>query len=311
MAAATHLNLSGSICALATPFRGDRAADLDLEAFGRLIDHQLAGGTSALVVAGSTGEAAALDEIEFSRLVEFAVVRVEHRVPVLAGSGQQSTRKTVAQTRRAQVAGCDAALVVVPPYVRATQEGLYRHFSEVAEEGGLPVVLYNVPTRTAGNLDPATTARLARHGNIVGIKEAVAEPVRMQELLELRNEHFGVLSGDDATAARAMLSGADGVVSVAANLAPQAMATLAKLCAKGRSEQAMECHHALQELYDLLGIESNPIPLKWCLARIGFGQEQLRLPLVTLSPEGQRIAARVLAKLELIEVARACDKLRE
>ncbi|MGA9422344.1 MAG: dihydrodipicolinate synthase family protein, partial [Rhodanobacteraceae bacterium] len=170
------MNLSGSICALATPFLGDAAEQLDLDALGRLIDYQLAGATSALVVAGSTGEAAALDESEFANVTEYAAQRVSGRVPVLAGTGLQSTRKTIAQTRRAAAAGCDAALVVVPPYVRAPQEGLIRHFSEVADRGGLSVVLYNVPSRSAGDLLPETAIRLSRHGNIIGIKEAVADP---------------------------------------------------------------------------------------------------------------------------------------
>ncbi|HEU4662524.1 MAG TPA: dihydrodipicolinate synthase family protein, partial [Dokdonella sp.] len=161
--------LSGSICALATPFRaGDEA--LDLDAYGRLIDQQLAGGTRALVVAGSTGEAASLDDDEYSRLIAFAVDRVARRVPVLAGSGLPSTRKTIALTQRAVDAGIDYALVVAPAYVRPTQDGMVRHFSEVADRARVPIVLYNVPGRTACDLLPETVARLAVHGHIVGIK---------------------------------------------------------------------------------------------------------------------------------------------
>ncbi len=296
------MKLSGSICALATPFRGNDAAEVDFDSFGCLIERQLIGGTSALVVAGSTGEAAALDESEFSRLVAFASAHVDRRVIVLAGTGQQSTRKTITQTRRAQSAGCDAALVVVPPYVRATQEGLVRHFAEVADLGGLPVVLYNVPSRAAGDLLPGTVARLATHGNIIGIKEAVADPTRMKSLLELRSDRFHVLSGDDSSAASAMLAGADGMVSVAANVVPHACATLARLCAGGYAGQALDLDRKLRELYELLGVEPNPIPVKWCLAELGIGAASLRLPLMGLAPAHHQKARRILAQLELIEV---------
>ncbi|MGB8376911.1 MAG: 4-hydroxy-tetrahydrodipicolinate synthase [Rhodanobacteraceae bacterium] len=299
------MNLSGSICALATPFLGDAAEQLDLDALGRLIDYQIAGATSALVVAGSTGEAAALDEREFASVTEYAARRASGRLPVLAGTGLQSTRKTIAQTQRAAAAGCDAALVVVPPYVRATQDGLVRHFSEVADRGGLPVVLYNVPSRTAGDLLPETAIRLSGHGNIVGIKEAVADPARMRRLLESRPRHFCVLSGDDPTAARAMLAGADGVISVAANLAPDACATLARLCANGQREPAAQLEERLRELYAVLAVEPNPIPLKWCLAALGLGGAAVRLPLVGLSASHHAVAATVLAKLDLIDAARA------
>jgi len=165
--------LAGSICALATPFRGDA---LDFDAFARLIDYQIDGGTQGLVIAGSTGEAHALDGSEFERLLEFAVARVGGRVPVLAGTGTANTLKTVQATRRAQAAGVDAALVVTPYYVRPTQEGLRRHYLDVADHGGLPVVLYNVPSRTGCDLLPETVAKLAGHECIVGIKEARSEP---------------------------------------------------------------------------------------------------------------------------------------
>jgi 4-hydroxy-tetrahydrodipicolinate synthase len=298
------LALSGSICALATPFRG-RDDALDLDACARLIDHQLAGGTHAIVVAGSTGEAAALDEAEFSQLLEFAVERIAKRVPVLAGTGMSATRKTIAQTQRARAAGIDMALVVAPPYVRPTQEGLYRHFSEVAERGGLPVVLYNVPSRTSCDLLPETAARLAGHGNIVGIKEARPEPERMQALLELASADFSVLSGDDPTCVRAMLAGASGVISVAANVVPAEFSALAARCAERDAKGAQAIDQRLKELYDFLGVESNPIPLKWCLAQLGIGEPQLRLPLVALSPAHHAQGRAVLVGLGLIEAERA------
>ncbi len=298
------MELSGSLCALATPFRpGDGAIDFD--AFGRLVDAQVDGGTGALVVAGSTGEAAALDDAEFERLVAFAVERAAGRVPVLAGTGLPATAKTIAQTRRAAAAGAGGALVVVPAYVRPTQDGMLRHFSEVADHGGLPVVLYNVPTRTASDLLPATVARLVPHGNIVGIKEAVADERRMQELLALRSDAFRVLSGDDPTAARAMLGGADGVISVAANVAPAPFAALCAACRAGERVRATALDARLQPLYAALALEPNPIPVKWLLAHLGFGTATMRLPLTALDPAHAAALAAAIAGLAPVEAAAA------
>lgn len=290
--------LSGSICALATPLRAQDDA-LDFDACGRLIDYQLAGGTQALVVAGSTGEAAALDDSEFSALLEFTVARVGTRVPVLAGTGLSATRATIARTQRARAAGIGAALVAAPAYVRPTQEGMYRHFSEVAEHGGLPVVLYNVPGRTACDLLPDTVARLARHGNIVGIKEAVADAARMQALLALKSASFRVFSGDDPTAARALRAGADGVISVAANVVPTLFAALCAACLAGDVERADALEAQLGPLYALLGVEPNPIPVKWCLSRLGLGEAYLRLPLLALSAAHHACGREVLERLGL------------
>ncbi len=298
------LKLSGSICALATPFTADASA-LDLDAFGRLIDHQLEGGTRALVVAGSTGEGAALESDEFVELVAFAVQRAGGRIPVLAGSGLQSTAKTVAQTRRAAAAGAAAALVVTPAYVRPTQEGLYRHFSEVAAHGGLPILLYNVPTRSACDLLPETVARLCSNAGIIGIKEAVADAGRMQALLALRGTDFAILSGDDPTCSRAIAAGADGVISVAANVVPAQMQALCERAAAADAVAAQALDRRLAPLFEVLGIEPNPIPLKWCLHRIGFGEAVPRLPLTSLSVARQAQAETVLAALGLLEAARA------
>jgi len=297
------MSLSGSICAIATPFRSSDDA-LDLAAFERLVEHQVGNGTRALVVAGSTGEAAALDEAEFEALLKAAVRRIAGRIPALAGTGQSGTRRTVAQTRRARDAGIDFALVVAPPYVRPTQEGMYRHFCEVAEQGGLPVVLYNVPTRAACDLLPETVARLAAHGNIVGIKEAVADEARMRALLPLRGPGFAVLSGDDGMAARAIQAGADGVISVAANVDP---ARMARLCDASRSDPqaAAALDRDLQPLFALLGCEPNPIPLKWCLSRLGYGEAHLRLPLLKLTGSHHAEAEKVLSALGLFERAAA------
>ena len=219
-----RLSLSGSITALATPFTVD--GDLDLDAWRRLLAQQLEGGTQGIVVAGSTGEAAALSDEEYDTLLAAAVQFVAGRIPVLAGTGQMNTAKTIAQTRRAAALGADFALVVTPPYVRPPQAGLIAHFRAVADEGGLPVVLYNVLGRTGCDLLPETVAELVAHPRIVGIKEASSEPARLSALLALRRDDFVILSGDDGTACRAMLAGADGLISVGSNALPAAFRRL-------------------------------------------------------------------------------------
>ena len=286
------MRLSGSITALATPFAADGAVDTD--AFARLIDAQLAAGTSAVVVAGSTGEAAALEDSEYRALLAFAVHRIGGRIPVLAGTGASSTTRTLALTRLAADIGADAALVVTPPYVRPTQSGLLAHYRTVAVEGGLPVVLYNVPARTGCDLLPETVGELAAHPGIVAIKEARPEPERMEALLRHRSEAFFVLSGDDPTAARAMLAGADGVVSVASNVVPGAFRHLCQLARSGDEAGALALDRRLADLYRFLGVEPNPIPVKALLELNGIGRG-LRLPLQPLSSTHAAEAIRIHA----------------
>jgi len=292
-------NIFGSICALATPFRTDT---LDLTAFGALIDYQLAAGTQGLVVAGSTGEAHALEQAEYDRLLEFAVQRIAGRVPVLAGTGTANTNKTIHATQRALKLGADAALVVTPYYVRPTQAGLISHFSAVADQGGLPVVLYNVPSRTGCDMLPETVAVLARHERIVGIKEARADAQRIAAITALKSAQFAVLSGDDATCAQAMLAGADGVISVAANVAPAALRALCDAARAKDAARAASLDAELAELYAVLGVEPNPIPLKWCLHRLGLGSADVRLPLLPLSAAHHERVQHVLDQLRLSAV---------
>jgi 4-hydroxy-tetrahydrodipicolinate synthase len=298
LADSTLKRLSGSICALATPFR-DGA--LDLDAFGRLIEQQLAGGTQGIVVAGSTGEAHALEADEFDTLLTFAVRRVAGRAPVLAGTGGANTRKTIAATRRARDCGAHAALVVTPYYVRPTQDGLLRHFSEVADQGGLPVVLYNVPSRTGCDLLPQTAAGLVGHENIVAIKEARSDAERIAAVIALKSPQFSILSGDDPTCTQSMLAGADGVISVAANAAPAPMRALCDAARAGDAESARRHERALAPLFEVLGVEPNPIPVKWCLQLLGLGSAEPRLPLLALSPAHRARAERVLAELAAIQ----------
>ncbi len=300
------MNFSGSICALATPFR-DTDDALDLEAFARLIEFQISSGTRGLVVAGSTGEAAALSADEFSILVETAVRCTDGRVPLLAGTGMQSTSKTIEQTRLAAKAGANAALVVTPAYVRPTQEGMVRHFSEVAERTGLPVMLYNVPSRTACDLLPETVGRLHSQSGIIGIKEAVSDEQRMRDLLSIKRASFSVLSGDDPTCSRAIRAGADGVISVAANVAPAAMQALCESASSNDAEVVARQESRLRGLFDLLAVEPNPIPLKWCLFKLGFGADTLRLPLLPMSRAYHAQGERVLNEAGLLETNRQAD----
>jgi 4-hydroxy-tetrahydrodipicolinate synthase len=274
------VQLSGSITALATPF--DATGAIDFAAWHRLLQLQLEGGTRGVVVAGSTGEAAALSDDEFVRLLRAAVAQVGGRIPVLAGTGLSNTAKTVAQTRLARDAGADAALVVTPPYVRPTPEGLVAHYTQVADDGGLPIVLYNVPGRTGCDMAPETVARLCTHPRIVGLKEARGDEARWQALYPLASADFALLSGDDPTFARAMARGAAGVVSVASNVVPGAFARMCEWLADGRRADADTLDSRLRGLYDFLGVEPNPIPVKALLQRLGIGSG-LRLPLLPLS----------------------------
>ena len=292
------MHLSGSITALATPFTASGA--LDLDAWSRLLARQLDAGTHAVVVAGSTGEAAALDDLEYDTLLAAAVAQVDGRIPVLAGTGMSNSAKTIAATRRAAGLGADGALVVTPPYVRPTQAGLLAHFRAVADEGGLPIVLYNVPGRTGCDLLPATVGELSLHPRVVGIKEARAEAERMDALLAFRRPGFSVLSGDDPTAARAMLAGADGVVSVASNVVPRAFARLCGLAMAGEAGAAEEFDARLHALYHFLGVEPNPIPVKALLALDGIGHG-LRLPLLPLSSTHAAEAERLHADIAQLE----------
>lgn len=296
------MRLSGSITALATPFTA--AGELDLDAWRRLLQAQLSAGTQGVVVAGSTGEAAALLDAEYDTLLRIAVQMLGGRIPVLAGTGLSNTAKTIEQTRRAAALGADAALVVTPPYVRPTQAGLVAHYRAIADDNALPIVLYNVPGRTGCDLLPETVAELAGHARIVGIKEARNEPERMQALLPLRSNAFAVLSGDDPTAARAILAGADGIISVASNVVPATFRRLSDLARGGDADAAQALDTQLHALYDFLGIEPNPIPVKAILARLGIGTG-LRLPLTTLSAQHAVLAERMLESVQRLEATNA------
>lgn len=293
------MDFHGSICAIVTPFDG--AGALDLDGFARLLDLHRARGTQGIVVAGSTGESASIDEGEFRRLLAFALQRVGDRLRVIAGCGAPATHKALHLVRSAAAEGAHGALVVTPYYVRPTQEGLYRHYAQLGDQGGLPVLLYNVPGRTGCDLLPETVARLAGRTGIAGVKEARPERDRLDALLALRRPGFAILSGDDPTCVAALLAGADGVISVAANVVPGAFRALVDLARAGRAAEAQALDAQLGALYGALAFESNPIPAKWLLHRLGLIGPGLRLPLLELSAHFHAAADDAVALVRTLE----------
>lgn len=290
------MQFEGSITALVTPMHAD--GTLDLAAFRRLLDHQLAGGSSGVVVAGTTGESATLNAAELEQLLATALEHVDGRLPVIAGSGSSDTRKTIETSRMAERVGADALLVVTPYYNRPTQRGLAAHYRAVADAVNLPVLLYNVPGRTGVDLLPDTVAELAAVDNIVAVKEARPEGDRVRALLAAADGRVNVLSGDDGSAAASMALGAHGVISVAANVAPAAMSALCRLARAGGSGDWQTLDGQLQPLFAGMMLESNPIPCKWSLYRMGLIDRGIRLPLQTLAAEHRQTIDRLLAQLE-------------
>jgi len=270
----------GSMVALVTPMTADN--QLDFEALDRLVEFHLANGTDAIVAVGTTGESATLDFDEHNTLIQAVVERVRGRVPVIAGTGANSTSEALHLSRHARDAGADACLLVTPYYNKPTQEGLYQHFKLIAEEIAIPHILYNVPGRTAVDMLPDTVERLSRIPNIVGIKEA-STLERIVELLSRCDEHFAVLSGDDPIAAEAILRGARGVISVTANVAPRAIHELCQAALAGDRERVASLDQTLQGLHKALFLESNPIPVKWAVQQLGLIGSGIRLPLTPLS----------------------------
>ena len=277
------MHIAGSIPALVTPFQ--RGGALDLVAFEDLVDWQLQQGSDGLVIGGSTGESGALEETELAVLLEIGLRRAGGRVPVIAGTGGAATGKALRLLRLAAAVGADEALAVTPFYSRPTQAGMVAHFRALADDGSLPVILYNVPGRTGVDLVPDTVAQLASHPRIIGIKEAVTQPARMAALLTLRSAEFAVLSGDDPTALRALTAGADGLISVVANLVPSLTAELCRAVRNGQMQAAREIDAMLAPLYAAAASEPNPIPVKAGLAMMRRMNDLLRLPLLPLSDE--------------------------
>jgi 4-hydroxy-tetrahydrodipicolinate synthase len=273
---------SGSLVAIVTPMTPEGA--IDLAAWDRLLDFHLSNGTSGIVVGGTTGESATLTDGELRELLVRARRRVQGRVPVIAGAGTSSTATTIERARWLGELGADALLVVTPAYNKPTQEGLFQHFSAVAAASAVPVLLYNVPGRTAVDMLPPTVARLSQVPRIVGLKEAVADVSRIAELRAACRPGFELLSGDDPTARAAIGAGAVGVISVTANVAPLQMSQMIAAARAGDLVRAASLDNALAGLHETLFLEANPIPVKWLLASMGLIGPGIRLPLTPLSP---------------------------
>lgn len=288
----------GCIAALVTPMDGDGRIEFDR--LPPLLDHLLRGGVQGVVVAGTTGESATLAAGEFEALLEAVTGHLCGRIPVLAGTGSPSTAVAIERTRTAERLGADGALVVTPYYNRPTQRGLRVHYEAIAASSDLPVVLYNVPARTAVDLLPETVAELANHPQIVAVKEAVPARSRIEELLQRCEGRIAVLSGDDATCGDAMLAGARGVISVVANVAPEPTAELCDRALAGDGPGTTEAAARLAPLLGCLGVETNPIPVKWALHEMGLAGPGIRLPLLPLSEQHRPALRACLQTLGLV-----------
>lgn len=275
--------ITGSIVALATPLNLDGTVNWqDLE---KLVDFHLKNGTDAIVSVGTTGESATLNTDEHIKVIAETVKLVNGQIPVIAGTGANSTSEAIHLTQKAKFVGVDASLLVTPYYNKPTQEGLFLHHKAIAEAVELPQILYNVPGRTACDMLPATVARIAELTNIIGIKEATGDLQRGQEVLDLVADKIAVYSGDDETAYQLMLMGAKGNISVTANVLPQQMHDLCVLAMAGEADKAKALNDSLMPVHNAMFVEANPIPVKWALHLMGLMPEGIRLPLTPLSSE--------------------------
>ena len=273
--------IAGSMVALVTPM--DAQGRLDWDSLSKLVDFHLENGTHAIVAVGTTGESATLDVNEHIEVIKAVVKQVNGRIPVIAGTGANSTSEAVHLTRNAKDAGADACLLVVPYYNKPTQEGLYQHFKHIAEAVDIPQILYNVPGRTACDMQAETVIRLSSVPNIIGIKEATGDLKRAKATLDGVSKDFIVLSGDDPTAVELILLGGKGNISVTANVAPREMADLCNAALEGKADEARAINEKLMPLHKDLFVEANPIPVKWALVEMGLMHKGIRLPLTWLS----------------------------
>jgi 4-hydroxy-tetrahydrodipicolinate synthase len=291
--------LSGSIVAIVTPMTADGA--LDLAALKRLVEWHIAEGTDGIVIVGTTGESPTVDVEEHERLIEAAIEYAGKRIPIIAGTGGNSTREAIALTQFAKKAGADYALSVVPYYNKPTQEGLYQHFKAIAESTDIPLILYNVPSRTVADLQNDTVLRLAQVKGIVGLKESTSNIERVTDLLKRAPKGFMVFSGNDDAALAYVLLGADGVISVTANVAPRLMHEMCAAARGGDTAKAIGINNRLLGLHRNLFLEANPIPVKWALGRMGKMAPGLRLPLTPLSQNLQEPIAAALREAGCIQ----------
>jgi 4-hydroxy-tetrahydrodipicolinate synthase len=287
----------GSIVALVTPFKNQV---LDEEKLRELVEFQIRNGTDGIVPCGTTGESSTLDYDEHNRVIEIVVQQVAKRVPVIAGTGSNSTREAIEITHHAKRLGADGALLVTPYYNKPTQEGLYRHYMAIADAVALPQVLYNVPARTSVNLLPETVARLAAHPNIVAIKEATGSLLQGSEVLALCGDKIDVLSGDDFITFPLMACGAKGVISVTANIMPKEIAAMVDAFLAGNMEEARRLHLTLLKINNAMFIETNPAPVKTALGLMGKCSAELRLPLAPMSGDNSARLSLVMKEYGLI-----------
>ncbi|MBE3085600.1 MAG: 4-hydroxy-tetrahydrodipicolinate synthase [Bacteroidetes bacterium] len=287
----------GAMVAIVTPFKNGQ---VDEKALRELIEFQIANGTDGIVPCGTTGESATLSHEEHDRVIEITIDAVKKRVPVIAGTGSNSTAEALRLTKHAYEAGADGALIVCPYYNRPTQEGLYQHFKTIAESVPIPLIPYNIPSRTGVNLMPEMVAKLAKIKNIVGIKEASGSIKQMSDVINLCGDDFAVLSGDDIFTLPLMVMGGAGVISVISNVAPADMAGLVDAFAAGDMVRAKALHHKMSELIDALFIEVNPIPVKAALALMGKIKYEYRLPLCKMAEANFEKLKRVMVNYALI-----------
>ncbi len=284
--------IRGSIVALVTPMSA--GGEVDGEALARLVELHVQAGTAAIVAVGTTGESATLDEDEHCEVLSRTVAAAAGRIPVIAGTGANSTSEAIRLTRCAAETGADAALLVTPYYNKPTQAGLIAHYRCIADAVDIPQILYNVPGRTACDLLPSTAQALARHPRIVGIKDATGDLARVQQLRDGCGPEFAIYSGDDATGCELMLKGGDGVISVTNNVAPALMAQLCEAALAGQRDQALALNERLDPLHRHLFVESNPIPVKWALHEMGLIGTGIRLPLTWLSKSHHALVRQAL-----------------
>lgn len=287
----------GSIVALVTPMLDDQ---IDVGRLRELVEYHIEAGTHAIVAAGTTGEAGTLTHEEKLLVIKTVVDQARERIPVIGGTAANSTKACIELTQQAMACGVHAVLIMTPAYIRPTQEGLYQHYSQIANTAAIPIILYNVTGRTACDLLPETVGRLSHISNIVGIKEANGQLTRLQEILHACQGRLDVYSGDDLAAAEWMLAGAKGVISVTANVVAVHMAKMCDAARDGDDETCLKIQEQLMPLHRLMFVESNPIPVKWAAYTLGLMNDEIRLPMTHLSPEHRPAIEHALRTLHLI-----------
>lgn len=290
--------IQGSIVALVTPMFEN--GDVDKESLKKLVEYHIEQGTDALVAVGTTGESATLDEDEHCDVIKFIVEVTDRRIPVIAGTGANSTKEAITLTQKAKALGVDACLIVTPYYNKPTQEGLYLHHKAIAEAVDIPQILYNVPGRTACDMLPETIGRLSHVTNIVGVKEATGQLSRYQEIRDLVGENFAVYTGDDATSREFCLLGGNGTITVTGNVAPRMVHDMIWAAMSGDKETALALDNKLAALHSHLFIQSNPIPVKWAVSEMGLIGVGIRLPLTWLTADCFEIVRDALRQAEVI-----------